>query len=178
MTPPPHAGSGKPVGVIRETLHSRVVERFRPPPRGAWRETALLALAYLALAAPLAWGADLVTWGAPAPWWRLAILPLVPALLEETLWRGALLPARSRRPWLAALPQLALYVAAHPLYGATLRPAADGVFADPVFLLLALLLGAACTWLTLRHRSLWPAVALHAAVVIGWGLAGGLPPLG
>ncbi len=158
-------------------MADRVVARLRLPGARAWRELAAVAALYALVATPVALAAGLLPGDGPAPWWRLALLPVVPALGEELIFRGLLLPRAPRRriPWRGALLSLGLYVAAHPLLAWWLRPSALETFAAPDFLLLTVLLGAACTALTLRARSLWPAVALHAFVVIAWGVGGGLP---
>ena len=96
-----------------------------------------------------------------------AALPLllrtffVPALLEELLFR--VLPPPRLWPF-----ALAVYVLFHPLNAKLFLPEARDVFYDPVFLLLAALLGGGCTLLYRRTRSLWPPVALHGFTVAGW----------
>lgn len=152
------------------------------PDGRAWAESGAWALGLLAVAAPLAWAGDLLPAGAaPAPSVRTLLEPfVVPALLEESLFRGLLLPhptvsglpARRRAGWWVA--SLALYVAAHPLTAALLRPSARGVFDAPAFLLEATLLGVTTTVLYERTGSLWPGVLLHGALVASWLSLGGL----
>jgi predicted Abi (CAAX) family protease len=145
----------------------------RPAP-GAWRETAALAalLAVAALAITEASGvlgpADPgVTSG------RLLSVALAlpfPALVEELLFRAPLLRWRTAG---AVAASLSVYIAWHPV-GALLRPELAEM-ARPAFLLVVALLGAACTWTTLRSGSILPAVALHWGVVSGWILIYGGP---
>ncbi len=111
---------------------------------------------------------------------RTLLLPfLTPALLEEGLFRGLLLPhpatpgvTRIRRAgwWTGSL---LAYVAAHPLAAGLWRPSARGVFDAPDFLVAAALLGLSATALYQRTGSLWPGVLLHGAVVATWLNLGG-----
>lgn len=152
------------------------------PARAGWLESAVWAGALVALAAPLAWAGGLIGVGAgpPTASARTLLLPfLAPALLEESLFRGLLLPHPrrvgvplvQRMRWWAA--SLAAYLVAHPLLAATLRGSARGVFDTPVFLLEAGLLGVTATALYERTGSLWPGVLLHGAVVAAWLSLGG-----
>lgn len=133
------------------------------PGRRGWAETLLALVGFAALALPLGlWGGLLEPTRAP-----LAAPPLllraffVPSLLEELLFR-VLPPPR----W--APLALAAYVLAHPLNALLFVPGARGVFYNPAFLLLTLLLGAACSLLYRRTGSLWPPVVLHWLVVSTW----------
>lgn len=98
---------------------------------------------------------------------RTAALPLllrtlvVPSLAEELLFR--VLPPP--RLWGFAL---AAYILFHPLNAWLFSLEARDVFYNPLFLLLAALLGASCTLLYRRTRSLWPPVVMHWLVVAGW----------
>jgi len=152
------------------------------PARSGWVESAAWAGALVALAAPLAWAGGLieVAAGQPMASARTLLLPFVsPALIEESLFRGLLVPHPKRtgvprvqraRWWAASL---AAYLVAHPLLAATLRGNARGIFDTPVFLLEAGLLGVTATALYERTGSLWPAVLLHGAVVAAWLSFGG-----
>jgi predicted Abi (CAAX) family protease len=153
------------------------------PGRREWLESAVWALLLVVLSAPLAWAGGLIELppAASAGIARTVLLPfLVPALLEECFFRGLLLPhpARSGLPleqrarWWAV--SLIAYVAVHPIAAAFVRPAAQGVFDTPAFLVEALLLGITATALYERTGSLWPAVLLHGAVVAVWLNLGGL----
>jgi len=177
---------GAPLSTAWKALRARVgglAAGLRTVPSAAgWAESALWAALLLAVAAPLAWAGDLVGFRAPAALGpRTLLLPfLVPALLEECLFRGLLLPhptasgvpAERRARWWAA--SLTLYVVAHPLAAALLRPGARGVFDAPAFLLEAGLLGVTATALYERSGSLWPGVLLHGALVAAWLSLGGL----
>ena len=58
-----------------------------------------------------------------------------------------------------------------------MRPDLAHVLVDPAFVAIAAALGLACTLSAWRSRSIWPAVAMHWALVAGWiVLFGGLRP--
>ncbi len=101
-----------------------------------------------------------------------ALLPM-PALGEELLFRGALLPHPGEgTPWPQLLAWSALgiglFVLYHPLAGRLWYRRAERVFHDPRFLLQTALLGVATTALYQVSGSLWPAVLLHAVAVLVW----------
>ena len=101
-----------------------------------------------------------------------SLLPM-PALGEELLFRGALLPHPGEGtawPVLLAWSALGigLFVLYHPLAGRLWYRRAALVFHDPRFLLQTALLGVATTALYQVSGSLWPAVLLHALAVLVW----------
>jgi predicted Abi (CAAX) family protease len=101
-----------------------------------------------------------------------ALLPM-PALGEELLFRGALLPHPGEgTPWPQLLAWSALgiglFVLYHPLAGRLWYRRAERLFHDPRFLLQTALLGVATTALYQASGSLWPAVLLHAVAVLVW----------
>jgi predicted Abi (CAAX) family protease len=102
-----------------------------------------------------------------------ALVLIQPALLEEVVFRGLLLPrnARSvsrRRLVVVAAGALALYVVSHPANAMLFRPDVLHVFANPIYLLLAALLGIACTAAYFISKSLWPPVLIHWLAVLLW----------
>lgn len=145
-------------------MRARLAQALRtwPDARG-WRETLAVTPLYAALALPLGLAGGLLEpRRAQTPALGLvARVFVVPSLLEEVLFRVAPSPR-------LAGPALAAYVLAHPLGAWLFFPAARPVLYDPVFLLLAALLGLCCTLLYRRTGSLWPPVALHGLVVAGW----------
>jgi len=101
-----------------------------------------------------------------------ALLPM-PALGEELLFRGALLPHPGEgTPWPQLLAWSALgiglFVLYHPLAGRLWYRRAERVFHDRRFLLQTALLGVATTALYQASGSLWPAVLVHALAVLVW----------
>ena len=110
-----------------------------------------------------------------------------PALLEETVYRAAMLPRRTddektalAQLWSAACGAgdrdlawrtggaLAVFVAMHPANGILLRPKARAVFCDWRFNTAAAILGAACSVLYLETGCVWAPAVLHWLVVAVW----------
>lgn len=130
------------------------------PTLTGWLETLAFTLGFSALAFVLGSAGGLLE-----PTLTTApILPLLfralifPSLAEELVFR-VLPPPRY------ALLALVLYVLYHPLNAWLFLPSARDVFYDPVFLLLAALLGGCCTFLYRRTGSVWAPVLLHGLVV-------------
>lgn len=94
----------------------------------------------------------------------------VPAIGEEVVFRGLMVPSRNEaaRPIIAMALSTSLYVLWHPLEGFTFLPGARALFARPDFLLVTGLLGLACAVTRWRTGSIWPAVFLHWAAVVVW----------
>lgn len=96
-----------------------------------------------------------------------------PALVEEIVFRGLLLPRDGRslpRGRLLAIAGVALvlYVVSHPINARLFRPQVLGLFESPAYLALTTLLGIACTATYLISRSIWPPVVLHWLTVVVW----------
>lgn len=121
----------------------------------------------------------LLTWGrsTDSPLRLLLGALLMPALVEEFVFRGVLTPAQGEagRPVPAVALGLVAYVQWHVLGGLILPGA--GLFLRPDFLLCAFLLGLACAWMRYRTGSLWPAILFHALLVWAWqAFLGGVAP--
>lgn len=100
-------------------------------------------------------------------------LLLRPALVEELVFRGLLLPRNAsavprRRVLTASVVSLSLFVVSHPINGFLFRNAALGLFTNPWFLVLATLLGVMCTAAYLASGSVWPGVVAHWLTVAIW----------
>lgn len=110
-----------------------------------------------------------------------AVIFFAPAIFEELAFRGPLLlfPDYFKRGafGLPALALLALFVAWHPFNAAFILTEARDVFFDWRFLLVATLLGLVASILTVKTRSLWPAIVFHWSTVLGWKLFLGGPDL-
>jgi predicted Abi (CAAX) family protease len=96
-----------------------------------------------------------------------------PALAEEIVFRGLLLPRNSRswprgRLLLVAGAALAAYVVSHPINALLFRPQVVGLFEGAPYLALTTLLGLTCTAAYLISRSIWPPVAIHWLTVVTW----------
>ena len=102
-----------------------------------------------------------------------AILFVAPALGEELLFRGLLIP-RQRPGALWPVLSVVLFVLWHPLQAATIGPPWAGAFLDPLFLAAVAVLGAALARIYAATGSLWPCVLAHWLVVLVWkALLGG-----
>lgn len=98
---------------------------------------------------------------------------LKPCLVEETIFRGVLLPHRSETHtqaeiWKWSVFSLMVFICAHPLNGWLIKPAVLGLFLSPAFLMCAGILGLVCTLVYLRTGSIWPPVILHWMSVVVW----------
>jgi predicted Abi (CAAX) family protease len=98
---------------------------------------------------------------------------LSPGITEEILFRVLILPHPEENVsglvlWLWGCVSLALFVVYHPLNALTFYPAGRSTFMNPVFLMLAAVLGAACSIAYLHSGSIWPAVAIHWLAVTVW----------
>jgi predicted Abi (CAAX) family protease len=101
------------------------------------------------------------------------LLFLQPALAEEIVFRGLLLPrdARSWPRWRlipVAGAALAVYVVSHPINAMLFRPQVLSLFESAPYLLLTTLLGVTCTVTYLISRSIWPSVAIHWLTLVTW----------
>ena len=103
-----------------------------------------------------------------------ATLLVVPALGEELMFRGLLIPRDSPAVKAMALSVL-LFVLWHPLQARTIGPLWAGAFLDPWFLAAAAILGVALARIYAATRSLWPCVLAHWLVVLGWKMLLGGP---
>jgi predicted Abi (CAAX) family protease len=99
----------------------------------------------------------------------------VPGLVEELFWRVLLQPPGL--PWQQGVLVNALFTAYHPVASAPLsrygfpqqHEGAPAVFSDPVFLLLAFVLGNNCSYAYVRSgHALWAPVVVHAVSVTVW----------
>ncbi len=145
-----------------------------------WGMTGGLLLSYGLLAVPLGMRMRFLhpRLGA-GPWTQYLTTPttlfVLPALSEEVLFRVLLVPHPTEplgRPAVVAQScvSLLLFVAWHPVNAWVISPSARPVLTDWRFLLLATLLGGACTLAYRWSGSLWPPVLIHWLVVTVWVL--------
>ncbi|NEQ55860.1 MAG: CPBP family intramembrane metalloprotease [Leptolyngbya sp. SIO3F4] len=93
--------------------------------------------------------------------------------IEEIGFRVLLLPHPSEGVsvktwyWWGCI-SLFLFVIYHPLNGLTIYKSAYATFSNPIFLILATLLGIACILAYRLTHSLWPSVIIHWLVVVIW----------
>lgn len=142
-----------------------------------WLVAAMLALAYTSIALPIGfWSGflkvDLQT-SRPTIVAVLLGCILSPGLTEEVFFRVLMLPhpfenASGLMLWFWGCASLATFVVYHPLNALSFYPVGRSTFMNPVFLLLAAILGVACSIAYLQSGSIWPAVAVHWLAVTAW----------
>lgn len=158
----------------------RVGRSFAARPTGRdLRDLGVAVLLVGVVAGPFGLATGLLAWD-PRPSGEIATLALValfvPAIGEETVFRGALVPDRLEAPsaTAAVVASTLLFVLWHLLEGWLVFPKMRELFWRPDFLAWAALIGFACAVLRRRSGSIWTAVALHWAAVMVWqGWLGG-----
>ena len=96
-----------------------------------------------------------------------------PSFLEESFFRGILIPNNTRERGLKyalviALISSTLFVAWHPLNALTFNKGAQEIFFNPYFLFDVFCLGMACSLSYIYSRSLWSPVIIHWLTVVIW----------
>ncbi|MEG3894994.1 MULTISPECIES: CPBP family glutamic-type intramembrane protease [unclassified Microcoleus] len=142
-----------------------------------WLVAAMLVLVYTSIALPVGfWSGflkvDVQTSGRTIVAVLMGCL-LSPGITEELLFRVLMLPHPSENAselmlWFWGCASLALFIVYHPLNALTFYPVGRSTFMNPVFLLLAAILGGACSIAYLQSGSIWPAVAVHWLGVTAW----------
>jgi uncharacterized protein len=101
---------------------------------------------------------------------RLVAVLIAPAIGEEVVFRGLLVPDRTetRRPWFALAVATAIFTLWHVVEAKTFLTAAARMFLRPDFLACAAILGLGSGLIRWRTGSLWPCVALHWLMVTVW----------
>ncbi|NJK65465.1 MAG: CPBP family intramembrane metalloprotease [Microcoleus sp. CSU_2_2] len=142
-----------------------------------WLVAAMLALVYSAIALPVGfWSGFLKIDVQTSQHTIVSVLIgclLSPGIAEEIFFRVLILPHPEENVsglvlWLWGCASLALFVVYHPLNALTFYPVGRSTFMNPVFLLLAAVLGVACSIAYLQSGSIWPAVAIHWLTVTVW----------
>lgn len=151
----------------------RLVDSLRTWPNAReWLACGLISVIILAamLALGLTTGLYEITATRPGLTLRMVQVLFVPALGEELVFRGLLIPSRRERvshTWPLRI-SLALYVAWHVVEALTFMPKAAPVFLRLDFLACCALLGLGCGVMRSTTGSIWPAVVLHWALVVVW----------
>ena len=150
-----------------------------PTARG-WGESAAIAAATLVVVGAIGLSTKLYVPG-PANLTgmprRLVETLIAPAIGEEIVFRGLLIPSKSEggdfaRAWLVSS---VLFVAWHIVEGTTFLRSEAALFLRLDFLACAAVLGFGCAVMRWRTGSLWPAVATHWIMVTIWQIwLGGL----
>lgn len=98
---------------------------------------------------------------------------LTPAISEELFFRVLLIPHSQENVttttiWVWGSISLVLFIFYHPLNAVTFFPSARKTFFNPIFLLLATVLGIVCSVVYVQSGSLWSPVIIHWLVVVVW----------
>lgn len=142
-----------------------------------WLVAAMLVLAYTAIALPVGFWSGFLKIDVQTSWPTITGVLigclLTPGLSEEVFFRVLILPhpgenASGLMLWFWGWASLVLFVVYHPLNALTFYPIGRSTFMNPVFLLLAAILGVACSIAYLQSGSIWPAVAVHWLAVTAW----------
>lgn len=161
----------------REYVRDNLVAGLCSPTAATWAHWPIAVIyGFFALAVGL--GSGLLQPEVPS-WFELLVLPfllvLYPSLIEESVFRGLMLPrslldASGWRRFLAVTASTALFVLMHPVNAWFIDVSNTSQFLEIPFLLIVTALGYACGYLYLRSGSLWAPVALHWATVVAWNL--------
>jgi predicted Abi (CAAX) family protease len=101
---------------------------------------------------------------------RLLSVLIAPAIGEEAVFRGLMIPGRdqTRRPWRDLAVATGIFTLWHVAEAETFLPAARPMFLRPDFLTCAAILGLGCGVMRQRTSSIWPGVGLHWLMVNLW----------
>jgi uncharacterized protein len=102
-------------------------------------------------------------------------LLIFPVLLEESFFRGLLIPRQildrgTKHAAVSIVLSSLFFVAWHPLNALTVNPTARHIFLRPDFLAITFFLGLACGFGYVVSRSLWVPILIHWATVLAWVL--------
>jgi|SRR6478672_247231 len=148
------------------------------PGAGAWLYSATLLLIFTLVALPIGFyrgflQVEVLEVSKEKLMGIIGVCLITPAITEELFFRVLLLPHPSENA--AILTQalwggvsLVMFIVYHPLNALTFYPSGRKTFFDPVFLLLAALLGIVCTLAYWQSASIWPPVIIHWLVVVVW----------
>jgi predicted Abi (CAAX) family protease len=167
---------GTPIAIIAVVL-TRLLGAINLPSFTDWLIAIAAMLIYAMIALPIGltqrflhyqlWPASRKQYGQLA-----AKLFLMPALIEELLFRVLLLPSPQATTWLIwgmwAIGSLGVFILYHPVNAFTLYPAGNPTFCDRRFLLLAGLLGLVCTITYAFTSSLLLITLIHWLAVLIW----------
>ncbi len=152
------------------------------PYASGWNFSLLVWLIYATLALLLGFKSGFLAWHFPLSQMSFVSIATtiacsfwLPAFAEELVFRVVLLPHPTEGVpllhwWFWGAVGLVLFVVYHPLNASTFYRQAHSTFYNPIFLLLAGLLGLACTLIYWRTGSILPGLLLHWLVVVVWRL--------
>jgi len=161
------------------TFLTRLILAFKTPTTAStWWITVQFALIYALFALPIGLSSGFLRWSPSrqrpmAQIWAIFSAFFFPGLSEEICFRVLLIPHRLERVteinWLFwAIFSLILFVLYHPANAVTFFSQGKATFFNPIFLLLATLLGIVCTITYALTGSIWPGVIIHWLAVVVW----------
>ena len=162
--------------MIGSWLKSNYLAGLKVGPMNNWQSGLRLVPVYAVLAGAIGFGSGMfqVQFLTGTPLLYLPItLFLMPSFLEESFFRGILIPndavERGRaKAWTYILISTAAFVLWHPLNALLYNHAAASFFFNPWFLLTATLLGLTCGYSYVHSRSLWQPILIHWLTVVVW----------
>ncbi len=163
-------------------IYRDIIEGLNTSPRHGLRCWTAILLIYTALALTIGLAGGLYSFqliDLKRGWFLPLSLFIFPALAEEIVFRGILIPrstsnaAISTRAWRVTASS-AVFVLWHPINALTINPSAQRFFLDPIFLIVVFLLGLAAGLAYVVTRSLWVPIIMHWLTVVVWvmGLGG------
>lgn len=142
-----------------------------------WYFSLGLLVIYGILVVPIGFKTGFLTWQPveiyPKKCFQIPQLLLMPALIEELVFRVLLLPhpfeGVNGKEWLFWVGlSLILFILYHPLNALLFYPQGKQLFSQPIFLIFAGLLGLICAITYQVTASLWPPVIIHWFIVVIW----------
>lgn len=144
----------------------------------AWLYAILGLLLFTIIALPLGFQSKFLQFEVVHESWQLMIKIITisfftPGVTEELFFRVLLLPRTTEQVsvslfWLWGCISLVLFILYHPLNALTFFPRGIRTFFNPVFLVLAALLGFVCSLAYWQSGSFWIPVTIHWLIVVVW----------
>jgi predicted Abi (CAAX) family protease len=159
-------------------LRNNYWQGLKTSPLHTWKVSVLVTVPYLVAALIIGFMSglfELAMLRSSMIWFLPFALFIFPSFLEESIFRGLLIPNNARERGTkyiirVTLVSSAIFVLWHPLNALTINPAAKAVFLNPYFLLIAFLLGIATAMSYIYSKSLWAPVIIHWLTVVVWVL--------
>jgi len=157
-------------------IRNNLLKGLKTPPRHAVGFSLIVTLAYIPIALLIGFNSGLLSvqvMDSNLIYAMPFILIVFPSLFEEILFRGLIIPINTRDKGMKSiifytLLSSVIFVLWHPFNALTINPAAQEIFLDGYFLVIAFFLGIACSLAYIMSRSLWAPVLIHWLTVVVW----------
>jgi len=157
-------------------LRNNLVKGLKTSPRHAAGFSVLVTIAYIPIALLIGFNTGLLSvqmMESKLIYVMPFILVVFPSLFEEILFRGLIIPLNTRDKGTKSiifytLLSSVIFVLWHPFNALTINPAAQDIFLNGYFLIIAFFLGIACSLAYIMSRSLWAPVLIHWLTVVVW----------